>query len=83
MTEPFQREVKKMIKETLNNAKLKENQITDIIISGGSSRIPCIKTILQDTFPGKLLINTYQTDETLVEGAGKWSSLSRYQGILK
>ena len=51
---------------------MKEGDISDIIISGGSSRIPCVNSMLQAMFPGKLLIKSYQTDENLVEGAGMY-----------
>ena len=70
------------IEEALTDAKLKKDEIDEIILVGGSSRIPKIKTILQDYFnirtdkDGKIIKNqktnindSINPDEAVAYGA--------------
>ena len=68
----YQRSVLQLIKTTLKMARKDKGDISDIIVSGGSSRIPKVQEMIQNYFRGKRLMLTYQTDEALVEGAGKF-----------
>ena len=85
LMEPYHRGITELVQNALKSANMNEGDISDIIISGGSSRIPCVTNMIQAMFPGKLIIKSYQTDETLVEGAGNiffklWKLLFQLKG---
>lgn len=56
------------IETALNDAKLTANNIHDIVLVGGSSRIPKIQEQLETIFPGKLR-STINPDEAVAYGA--------------
>ena len=49
-----------------NTAK---NKISEIVLVGGSTRIPKVQQLLQDLFGGKELCKSINPDETLAYGA--------------
>ena len=53
----------------LRDAKLDKSQIHEIIMVGGSSRIPRIRQLLTDYFNGKKLNDTVNPDEAVAYGA--------------
>ena len=57
------------IKEALKDAKLNKENIDDIILVGGSSRIPKIQEMLMEFFNKKNLNKTVNLDEIVAEGA--------------
>ena len=57
------------IKEALKDAKLNKENIDDIILVGGSSRIPKIQEMLMKFFNKKNLNKTVNLDEIVAEGA--------------
>lgn len=56
------------IDKALEDAKLSSNQIHDIVLIGGSTRIPKIQELLNNMFPGKLRTNI-NPDEAVAHGA--------------
>ncbi len=52
----------------LEDAKLAPIQINDVVLVGGSTRIPKVVSILEDMFPGKLK-NNINPDEAVAYGA--------------
>ena len=59
-----------ILKETLNNSRLTKNEINDIILVGGSSRIPKIQKMLIEFFGDKNKIyKTINADEAVAYGA--------------
>jgi heat shock protein 1/8 len=57
------------VKAVLKDAKLKPNDIDDIVLVGGSTRVPCIQSMLIDFFGGKPLCKSINPDEAVAYGA--------------
>jgi heat shock protein 1/8 len=56
------------IKRALIDAKFSEKDIDDVVLIGGSTRIPAIKDLLEQKFPGKVKSNI-NPDEAVAYGA--------------
>jgi len=57
------------VQKALSDAKLDKSQIHEIVLVGGSTRIPKIKKLLQNFFNGKELCNSVNPDEAVAYGA--------------
>lgn len=57
------------VEKCLTDAKLSKSQINEIVLVGGSSRIPKIQQLLSDYFHGKKLNNSINVDECVSYGA--------------
>ena len=57
------------VEKALRDAKLAKNNIDDIVLVGGSTRIPRIQKLLQDFFNGKELNKSINPDEAVAYGA--------------
>ena len=57
------------VKKALKDAKLEKNEIDEVVLVGGSTRIPKIKKLLSDFFNGKELCNSVNPDEAVAYGA--------------
>ena len=57
------------VETALKNAKLSKDDIHEVVLAGGSSRIPKIQQILQEFFVGKTLNKTINLDEAIAHGA--------------
>ncbi|XP_023219678.1 heat shock 70 kDa protein cognate 4-like [Centruroides vittatus] len=57
------------VEKALRDAKLDKSQIHDIVLVGGSTRIPKIQKLLQDFFNGKDLNKSINPDEAVAYGA--------------
>lgn len=57
------------VDKAIKDAKLDKNQIDDIVLVGGSTRIPKIQKLLQDYFNGKELNKNINPDEAVAYGA--------------
>ena len=57
------------IKEAMEEASLTKNDIDDIVLVGGSSRIPKIQEMIQKYFNGKELCKNINADEAVAYGA--------------
>ena len=57
------------VKDALNDANIKEKDISDIVLVGGSTRIPKIQEIVRKMFGGKELNKTINPDEAVAYGA--------------
>jgi len=53
----------------LRDAKMDKAQIHDVVLVGGSTRIPKIQSMLQDFFNGKELCRSINPDEAVADGA--------------
>merc|ERR1712055_67657 len=63
------KETMKPVEKALSDAKLQKNEIHDVVLVGGSTRIPKVKNLLQDFFNGKELCNSVNPDEAVAFGA--------------
>lgn len=66
--EPFKR-CMETVKRVLKDAKLKHDNISDVVLVGGSTRIPTIRDRLRDLFGGKQLCQSINPDEAVAYGA--------------
>lgn len=57
------------VEKALNDAKMDKNQIHDIVMVGGSTRIPKVQSMLQNFFCGKQLNLSINPDEAVAYGA--------------
>ena len=57
------------VEKSLRDAKLDKGQIHEIVLVGGSTRIPKIQKLLQDFFNGKELNKSINPDEAVAYGA--------------
>lgn len=63
------RNLLKPVEKALQDAKLSKNDINEIILVGGSTRIPKIQDMLSDYFNGKSLCKSINPDEAVAYGA--------------
>merc|ERR1711917_217917 len=57
------------VEKALRDAKLDKSSIQDIVLVGGSTRIPKVQKLLQDFFNGKELNKSINPDEAVAYGA--------------
>ncbi|KAJ8919737.1 hypothetical protein NQ315_006265 [Exocentrus adspersus] len=57
------------VEKALNDAKMDKGQIHDVVLVGGSTRIPKIQQLLQNFFNGKQLNLSINPDEAVAYGA--------------
>jgi len=63
------RETMKPVEKALTDSKLSKEDIHDVVLVGGSTRIPKVKKLLGDWFNGKELCNSVNPDEAVAYGA--------------
>jgi molecular chaperone DnaK (HSP70) len=59
----------KCIKEALDGARLSHDDINDIVLVGGSTKIPKIQEMIRDSFKKSEIIKTINVDEAVAVGA--------------
>ncbi|KAI6088588.1 78 KDA glucose-regulated protein-like protein precursor [Hypoxylon rubiginosum] len=59
----------KPVKQVLDDAKIKKNEIDDIVLVGGSTRIPKVQELLEEFFSGKKASKGINPDEAVAFGA--------------
>ncbi|PSN49645.1 Heat shock 70 kDa protein cognate 4 [Blattella germanica] len=57
------------VEKALRDAKLDKSKINEVVLVGGSTRIPKIQSLLQDMFNGKELNKSINPDEAVAYGA--------------
>merc|ERR1711911_185037 len=57
------------VEKALRDAKMEKNKINEIVLVGGSTRIPKIQKLLQDFFNGRELNKSINPDEAVAYGA--------------
>lgn len=57
------------VEKVLRDAKLSKDKIDDIVLVGGSTRIPKLQSMLSNFFNGKTLCNSVNPDEAVAYGA--------------
>ncbi|KAL2329573.1 hypothetical protein Fmac_017154 [Flemingia macrophylla] len=63
------------VKRCLTDAKMKKSSVHDVVLVGGSSRIPKVQQLLQDFFNGKDLCKSINPDEAVAYGAAVQAAL--------
>jgi L1 cell adhesion molecule like protein len=64
----------KPVTDVLNDSKLSKSQIDEIVLVGGSTRIPKLQNLLTDFFNGKTLCKSINPDEAVAYGAAVQAS---------
>ena len=59
----------KPVEQVLKDAKVKKNEINDIVLVGGSTRIPKVQSMLEEFFNGKKVSKNINPDEAVAFGA--------------
>ncbi|KAI2633385.1 heat shock protein 70 family [Xylaria nigripes] len=59
----------KPVKQVLDDAKMKKEEIDDIVLVGGSTRIPKVQELLEEFFSGKTASKGINPDEAVAFGA--------------
>ncbi|XP_024176979.1 heat shock cognate 70 kDa protein-like [Rosa chinensis] len=57
------------VQKCLEDAKMDTDSVDDIVLAGGSSRIPKVQQLLQNVFKGKELCKSIHPDEAIAYGA--------------
>merc|ERR1712012_1070397 len=57
------------VEKAMRDAKMDKSSINDIVLDGGSTRIPKVQKLLQDFFDGKELNKSINPDEAVAYGA--------------
>ncbi|KAB2598236.1 heat shock cognate 70 kDa protein-like [Pyrus ussuriensis x Pyrus communis] len=57
------------IEKCLKDANMEVSSVHDVVLAGGSSRIPKVQQLLQDVFKGKQLCKSINPDEAIAYGA--------------
>lgn len=76
------------VEKALKDAKLDKNSIHDIVLVGGSTRIPKVQSLLQNFFNGKKLNLSINPDEAVAYGAAVQAAIlsgdkdSKIQSVL-
>ncbi|CAG8447615.1 17014_t:CDS:2 [Gigaspora rosea] len=63
------------VRKVLKDAKMEKKDINEIVLVGGSTRIPKIQSLLQDFFDGKELNKSINPDEAVAYGAAVQAAL--------
>ncbi|XP_057436415.1 heat shock cognate 70 kDa protein-like [Lotus japonicus] len=63
------------VERCLNDSKMDKSDIDDVVLVGGSSRIPKVQELLQDFFEGKELCKGINPDEAVAYGAAVQAAL--------
>jgi heat shock 70kDa protein 1/2/6/8 len=68
-------ECMKTVESCLADAKMDKSRVDDVVLVGGSSRIPKVQLLLQDFFNGKELCKSINPDEAVAFGAAVQAAL--------
>uniref|UniRef100_A0A2N9FR78 Uncharacterized protein n=1 Tax=Fagus sylvatica TaxID=28930 RepID=A0A2N9FR78_FAGSY len=64
-----------IVEKCLTDAKMDKSCVHDVVVTGGSCRIPKVQQLLQDCFDGKELCQSINPDESVAYGAAVQAAL--------
>lgn len=65
----------KVVEKTLHDAKRDKSQVDEIVLVGGSTRIPRLQRLLEDFFNGKQLNKSINPDQAVAYGAATQAAI--------
>lgn len=68
------------VEKCLRDAKMDKGQIQEVVLVGGSTRIPKVQQLLQDFFNGKELCKSINPDEAVAYGAAVQAAILTGEG---
>lgn len=71
------------VEKCLRDAKMDKSQVHEVVLVGGSTRIPKIQQLLQDFFNGKELCKSINPDEAVAYGAAVQAAILTGEGDQK
>ena len=80
LADPIFKRTIEPINRLLNDAKMSKSDIDEIVLVGGSTRIPRIQELLSDYFGGKSLNKSLNPDEAVAYGAAVQAAILTGQG---
>lgn len=69
LCDPIFRKCMGPVEQVLRDSKIPKDKVNDVVLVGGSSRIPRIQQLLRDFFNGKELCQSINPDEAVAYGA--------------
>jgi molecular chaperone DnaK len=77
MISPLVDKCKKPVLDALKDAKLAANQIDEVILVGGSTRVPMVQKMVKDLFAGKEPNKSVNPDEVVAIGAAIQGAIAK------
>ncbi|KAG6620978.1 hypothetical protein I3842_Q047600 [Carya illinoinensis] len=74
------RKCREPLEKCLKDAKIDKNSVHDVVLVGGSTRIPKIRELLQEFFDGKELCKRIKPDEAVAYGAAVQAAILSGEG---
>ncbi|KAK2998785.1 hypothetical protein RJ639_022913 [Escallonia herrerae] len=71
------------VEKCLRDAKIDKSRVDDVVLVGGSTRIPKVQQLLQDFFNGKELCKSINPDEAVAYGAAVQTAILTGEGDQK
>merc|ERR1719248_219793 len=71
------------VEKVLRDSKMSKNQVHDVVLVGGSTRIPKVQSLLQDFFGGKEPCKSINPDEAVAYGAAVQAAILSGEGSEK
>jgi heat shock protein 1/8 len=71
------------VEKCLRDAKMDKGQVDEVVLVGGSTRIPKVQNLLQDFFNGKELCKSINPDEAVAYGAAVQAAILTGEGNSK
>ncbi|XP_057772178.1 heat shock cognate 70 kDa protein-like [Salvia miltiorrhiza] len=71
---------KEQVEMCLKDAKMERSSVHDVVVVGGSSRIPKVQQLLQELFNGKELCKSIHPDEAVAYGAAAQAAILNGEG---
>ncbi len=68
------------VEKVLQDSKMDKGQVHDVVLVGGSTRIPKVQQLLQDFFNGKELNKSINPDEAVAYGAAVQAAILTGEG---
>lgn len=68
------------VEKVLRDAKMDKGQVHDVVLVGGSTRIPKVQSLLQEFFNGKELCKSINPDEAVAYGAAVQAAILNNDG---
>ncbi|KAL6210101.1 hypothetical protein ACLB2K_021039 [Fragaria x ananassa] len=68
------------VKKCLSDARMEASKVDDVVLAGGSSRIPMVQQLLQELFHGKELSKGINPDEVVAYGAAAQAAVLSASG---
>ena len=68
-------DVSSRLKKVLRDAKMSKSEVHEVVLVGGSTRVPKIQNLLSEFFNGKTLNHSINPDEAVAYGAAVQASI--------